>query len=35
MDLKEIGCGCEWVQLSQDRAKWQCLMNTVMNLWVP
>jgi hypothetical protein len=24
----------EWIQLAQDRDRWQALVNTVMNLWV-
>jgi hypothetical protein len=33
MDLREIGWGgVEWIQLTQDRGRWQALVNTVMNL---
>ena len=36
MDLKEIGCGgVNWIQLAQDRDRWQALMNAVMNIRVP
>jgi hypothetical protein len=35
MDLREIGWGSvEWIQLAQDRDRWQTLVNTVMNLLV-
>jgi hypothetical protein len=35
MDLREIGWGSvDWIQLAQDRARWQALVNTVMNLRV-
>jgi len=36
MDLQEVGGGCEdWMELAQDRDRWQALVSTVMNLWVP
>jgi hypothetical protein len=36
MDLREIGFeDVDWIQLAQDRGRWQALVNTVMNLWVP
>jgi hypothetical protein len=35
MDLGEIGRGSvDWIQLAQDRDRWQALVNTVMNLRV-
>jgi hypothetical protein len=35
-DLKEIWCEVmDWMHLSQDRDKWQAVVNTVMNLRVP
>jgi hypothetical protein len=35
MDLREIGIdGANWVQLAQDRFRWQVFVNTVMNLRV-
>jgi hypothetical protein len=35
MDLREIGWGSvDWIQLAQDRDRWQDLANTVMNLRV-
>jgi hypothetical protein len=24
-----------WIELAQDRGRWQALVNAVMNLWVP
>jgi len=27
--------GMDWIELAQDRDKWQALVNVVMNLWVP
>jgi hypothetical protein len=36
MDLREIGFGdADWIHLTQDRDRWQALVNTVMNLRVP
>jgi hypothetical protein len=35
MDIREIGWGSvDWIQLAQDRDRWQALVNTVMNLRV-
>ena len=35
MDLEEIGCGSmDWIDLAQDRDRWQALVNAVMNLRV-
>ena len=36
MDLQEGGWGgMVWIDLAQDRDRWQFLVNVVMNLWVP
>ena len=36
MDLQELGGGCEdWMELAEDRDRWQALVSTVMNLRVP
>jgi hypothetical protein len=36
MDLGEIGWGgMDWINLAQDRDRWQFLVNIPMNLWVP
>ena len=36
MDLQEVGGVCEdWIELAQDRDRWQALVSTVMNLRVP
>jgi ribosome biogenesis protein Nip4 len=35
MDLQKVGCeSMDWIELAQDRDRWQALVNEVMNLWV-
>jgi hypothetical protein len=35
MDLAEIGWGCDWIGLAQDRDQWRALVNAVINLRIP
>jgi len=36
MDLQQLGWGdTDWIELVQDRDRWQALVNAVMKLWVP
>ena len=36
MDLQELGGSCgDWMELAEDRDRWQALVSTVMNLRVP
>jgi hypothetical protein len=35
-NLKDVGWdGVDWINLAQDRDKWQVLVNTLINLGVP
>ena len=35
MYLKEVGWGgMDWIDLAQERDRWQALVNVGMNLWV-
>ena len=35
-DIEEVGCGgMDWIDLSQDRDRWQALVKVVMKLRVP
>jgi hypothetical protein len=36
MDLQEVGCGGKgWIDLAQDKDRWQEIVNAVMNYWLP
>jgi len=36
MYLQEVGCGgMDWIELAQERDRWQTLVNAVMNLGIP
>ena len=36
MELQAVGCrDTDWIELAQDRERWQALVNMIMNLWVP
>jgi hypothetical protein len=36
MDLQEVGWGCgDWMELAQDRGRWQAFVSMVKNLRIP
>jgi hypothetical protein len=35
MDLQEVGWSIEWIELAEDRDRWQAVVDAVMNLRVP
>ena len=36
MDLQEVGRGCgDWMELTEDRDRWQAFVSMVMNFGVP
>jgi len=36
MELQEVvSGGVDWIELAQERDRWQALVTAVMNLWVP
>jgi hypothetical protein len=36
MDLREVGGGCgDWMELAQDKDRWQAIVSAVMNFGVP
>ena len=36
VDVQQVRCGCmDWIDLAQDRDRWQTLLSAVINLRVP
>jgi hypothetical protein len=35
MDIQDVGCVMEWIELAQDRDRWWAIVDAVMNLRVP
>ena len=35
MDHLEVGWGMDWIDLADDRDRWQAVVNAIMNLRIP
>jgi hypothetical protein len=35
MDLRAVGWGTDWIELSQGRDRWRSIVNAVINLLLP
>jgi len=33
--FRNLDVGMDWIELSQDRDRWQAVVYTIMNIWVP